>query len=524
METQIAQIVANAVKQAFDVAVTPQISLPEAKYGDYSSNVAFSLAKALKQAPNELAQKLAGAIKDPSVAKAEAAGGFVNLTMADKFWISELKKIDANYGKIPAGKGQKVQVEFISANPTGPLTLGNARGGFIGDVLANVLEWLGNDVTREYYFNDAGTQINRLVKSIKIEAGIEKDGEQEYKGAYIKELARDLEPYLEKGDDELAIHATQMIFERYIRDAIEKMHIHFDHWFNEKHLVESGQTQRAIDRLRDAGLIYEKDGAVWLAIEKLGGDRDRVLIKSNEGADLTYLVNDIPYHFNIFEERKFDWAIKILGTDHHGQIQSLILPVKYFLPDKHLDVVLYQLVRLIKGGKEVKMSKRAGTYVTTDELIDEVGADVARFFFLMRSSDSHMDFDLDLAKEQSQKNPFWYLMYSSARAHSILRQAAERKLLPGKAMAKLTAQEKALVRQMSQLPELLQQIGGDYAVHRLTFFGVETAKLFHDYYEGTKIIDLPDKEAEEKLYLIQQYIHFLEAYSSVLGVTPLQQM
>jgi arginyl-tRNA synthetase len=384
------------------------------------------------------------------------------------------------------------------------------------------LDYLGYKVTREYYFNDAGTQISKLVQSIRAEAGEEIEGERQYSGAYIKELAKDLEPYLEKGDDQLAAMATQMIFERYIKDAIEKMHISFDEWFNEKHLVDSGQFKAALERLKKADLVYEKEGATWLASSKYGDERDRVLVKST--GDITYLGNDIPYHLNIFEERGFERAIKVWGADHAGQVPSLKLTVAKLLPDKQLDFMILQWVRLIKDGQEVKMSKRAGTYVTVEELIDEVGSDVARFFFLMRSADSQMDFDLGLAKEQSQKNPLWYVMYSYARAHSILRQAADKKLKPATKLAELSDQEREMAKMMAQFPGLLLQTGNDYGLQRLPFYGYELARLFHDYYEGEKIIDLPGTKAANKLYFVQQYIEFMKNYFDVLGITPIEKM
>jgi arginyl-tRNA synthetase len=247
-----------------------------------------------------------------------------------------------------------------------------------------------------------------------------------------------------------------------------------------------------------------------------------VLEKSS--GDVTYLGNDLAYHFNIFEQRKFDRAIKVWGADHAGQVPSLRLAVGHLFPDKFLDFVILQWVRLMRNGQEVKMSKRAGTYVTVEELIDEVGSDVARFFFLMRSADTAMDFDLDLAKEQSQKNPLFYVMYSYARANSIMEQAKLRRFSPVSTVEDLTGIEKALIRQISQLPQILEEIRQDYGVHRLTFFGIETAKLFHDLYEAEKIIDLDKAEASKKLYLIQQYITFMEVYFSLLGVTPVKKM
>lgn len=519
---QISKIVSTAVKSQFDIELMPTVDYAEAQFGDFATNAAFQLAGQLKRSPGEIAAELAGAIKDPVVASAAAAGGYINLKLADDVWLGELDKINSKYGASQHGKAQKVQVEFVSANPTGPLTLGNARGGFIGDVLARVLGHSGYDVTREYYFNDAGSQIVKLVESIKSAAGLVHPKEIQYKGDYIEELAKKFRKQLESKDDaELGRLITQDIFERFIKPATDKMGISFDVWFNERDL--GGQAfNEALDRLKRAGLYEEKDGATWAKTTKLGDERDRPIIKT--GGDVTYLGNDIAYHLNIFEERGFDRAIKLWGADHAGQVPSLRLIMQKLCPDKKLDFLIMQFVRLMRDGQEVKMSKRAGTYVTTDELIDEVGADVARFFFLMRSADSHMDFDLDLAKEESQKNPYWYVMYAYVRANSILQQASDKSLKPATASKKLSPEAQTLTKQMTQLPELIAEMAEDYGVHRLTFFGIEVAKLWHDYYESRHILSLEAKEAEAELYFVQQFKEFMEVYFELLGIKPISKM
>jgi arginyl-tRNA synthetase len=523
---KIGSVIEAAVKECFDVSVPVELVAAEALHGDLSCNVAFRLAAQLKKPPTEIAAQLAGVIRHDDIKIVQAAGGYINITLTNEYWIGQLEAIGEKFGKNQSGSGLKLQVEFISANPTGPLTLGNARGGFIGDVLARVLKENGYDVVREYYFNDAGSQIAKLVESVKAAAGLVYPAEIQYRGEYIEELAAEFEAELKTDSDEkLGSLLTQAIFERFLRPAISRMGIEFDVWFNERGLVESGKTEEALGRLRSEGLLYEKDGAVWLAVSELDPiERDRVMVKSNQTADLTYLVNDIPYHINIFGERGFDKAIKVLGADHHGQVPALVLTIHHLFPDKQLDVLLYQFVRLIKDGQEVKMSKRAGTYVTTDELMTEVGADVARFFFLMRSADTHMDFDLSLAKEQSQKNPYWYVMYAYVRACSVLQQAEIKGLLPKAGLTHLAGPERALAKKMSQWPELIKQIGDDYSVHRLTFFGAELAGLFHDYYDTEKIISLPEKAACQKLWIIQQFRIFMRGYWKILGIEPIEKM
>jgi len=520
---EIVALLAKTIKAEFKLELEPEVDYADPQFGDFATNAPFAIAKQLVQNPREIAVKLAAAIKVPEVESAEAAGGgYVNIRLTDSVWLQELAKISPKYGSGSIGKGQKVQVEFISANPTGPLTLGNARGGFIGDVLARVLVHSGYNVTREYYFNDAGSQIGKLVESVKAAAGLIHPEEIQYKGEYIQKLADDFKADLKtKSDAELGQLMTQSILKEYLFPAIVNMNIGFDLWFNEKDLA--GQPfEAAIERLKQVGLYEEKDGAVWAKTSKLGDERDRPVVKSN--GDVTYLGSDIAYHLNIFEKRGFDKAIKVWGADHAGQVPSLKLTMQKLCPGKQLDFLILQFVRLMRDGQEVKMSKRAGTYVTTDELIEQVGADVARFFFLMRSADSHMDFDLSLAKEEGQKNPYWYVMYAYVRANSILTKAKAKGLEPGPGLAKIDDRQRNMAKLMSQLPELVESISHSFEVHRLTFFGTELAKLFHDYYEGKKILELPAKEAKNELYFVQQLQTFMRVYFEILGLKPAEKM
>lgn len=522
MKSELARLIEAAVKARFDIKVEAEIEYaPEGK-GDFASNVAFRIAKQTGKNPNEVASELANELRGPNIDKVTPEGPYLNILLEEKYWLLNLQQLDEKYGSDSAGAGKKVQVEFISANPTGPLTIGNARGGFLGDVLSNVIVSQGYEVTREYYFNDAGTQVMKLVDSARIAAGL-KEGEPEYKGAYLEELAKEFKDVLEKPDMEAAKVLTGAISQRFIEPAIKKMGIKMDHWFNERDLIEKGSYETIETALLDKGNAEKKDGAVWALSTKYGDERDRVLRKSN--GDVSYLGTDLAYHRNIFEERGFDRAIKVLGADHSGQTLSIKVMVEGALKLKgNLDFLIYQFVRLVKEGKEVKIGKRIGTYVTTDELIDEVGSDVARFFFLMRSPDSHMDFDLGLAKEQSQKNPYWYVMYAYVRGNSILKQAKQKGMKLGNKLSALTEKEKQIIKHISRWPDLLDSIVEDFSVHQLTFFGQDLAKLFHDYYETEKIIGLPDREASEKLYFVQQICSFFEVYFSVLGIKPLDKM
>lgn len=521
-------IIKAAAKEAFGLTdLEPEISRPESKFGDFSTNLPFQLAGQLHKSPKAIAQELAAAVKAADVTARAADPGYVNLTMSDQYWLERLNEIEPDYGRNNLGNRQKLQVEYISANPTGPTTIGNARGGFIGDVLANILEYSGYDVTREYYFNNAGTQISKLLESVKFSAGIKGSADPEdiqYRGDYIEELAWEFKEELtNQTDEELKELLTKTILERWIKPAVIKMGIKFDVWFNEADLIKDGSLAKVLDRMKEKGLVFERDGAVWLDGPKLKVERgERVLIKSN--GDPSYLAPDIAYHANIFGQRNFDVAIKVLGPDHIDQFPSVKAAVLALYPKRRLEMVGHQWFRLMRDGREVKVSKRLGQFVTIEQLIEEVGEPVARFFTLMRSAESQMDFDLNLAKEQSQKNPYWYVMYAYVRAGSILEQAKTKGLKPAKMTKTLNPAERRLVSYMTSLPELVTEIAQDYAVHRLAFYGIDLARAFHDYYESERIINLPEAESSYKLYLIQQFRQLCLNYFSLLGVAPIEKM
>ncbi|MEX0749146.1 MAG: arginine--tRNA ligase [Candidatus Saccharimonadales bacterium] len=516
------------VKECYDLDITGvDIALPPAEQGDYATNIAFQLAKELGRSPLAIAEELALELVDQNITQAEAAApGFINLRLSEPYWRDYFVAIDDNFARSNRGSGEKVQVEYISANPTGPLTLGNARGGFIGDVLSNVLTSQGYEVTREYYFNDAGTQIGKLLESYTAHVTDKVDDDTPYRGEYMQEVAQhpklrhQIAGLVESTPVEEGILLTNHIFDTYIKPALAAANITFDRFTNER--VISTEFDGIRQQLDSQGLLEEREGALWLKSTVFGDERDRVLIKSS--GDLTYLANDIAYHHDVFVNREFDRAIKVWGADHAGQVPSLKLTVNQLFTGKEIEFLIVQWVRLIKDGREFKISKRAGTYVTVDELVERVGTDVARWFMLMRSNDTHMDFDLDLAAEQSQKNPFWYVMYAYVRLQAINNKAAEQQLKPGSALGELSAGEQAIVRQVAELPELLGTIARTYEVHKLTFFGQELARLFHDWYEQEKIIDLPPAKAAEKLYFLAQLEQVFETYFALMGVSPRKTM
>ncbi len=517
------------IKNAFDLEVSPdQVNLMpvEEQFGDLGTSIALQLAGRLGKNPREIAEQLANNFDNESVKQVSVAGaGYLNITLADAYWSAAVSGIDANYAKNDLGKDKKTQVEFISANPTGPTTIGNARGGFIGDVLSNVLAESGYQVTREYYFNNAGTQISKLLESIKMQAGlVPETDERQYRGEYIEKIAQQFKSDLqEKSDDELGALITTHILKEYIEPAVKSMGITFDEWFNEKTVLEDGSFAATIEKLKELNLVFERDGAVWLNTGKLGDERaERVIIKSN--GDPTYMAPDIAYHANIFGKRDFDYAIKVLGPDHIAQFPSVKAAVTALYPDKELRMASYQWLRLMKDGKEVKVSKRLGQFVTVQDLVEQVGQGVARMLILMRSASSPMDFDLDLAREQSNENPYYYVMYSYARAHSLLKKAEAAGLQPAATPGELDKHDIRLIKELIRLPEALPEIADDYQVHKLAFMAHEWAQAFHDYYESAKILDLPKEQAETKLLVIKKYQVAMRVLLELLGIEPVDSM
>lgn len=540
---EVADWLRQVISKTHSVDVSPEVSYAESQFGDFQTNVAMKLAKQLKSNPRDIAQPIADELDDlEGVESAEVAGpGFINVTLIDSYWVDYIGNIGHEFGRSAKGGDAKVQVEYISANPTGPLTLGNARGGFIGDVLSNVLASQGYKVTREYYFNDAGTQIQKLAESYRDYRSGSVNEETTYKGEYMEELAgnKDLLKAVDGGelqdrsqtrsvhsDNEDAIVETrdsliaETVMRDYIKPALEKANITFDSYQKERDIVSVFADVREV--LEQQHLIEERDGALWLKSTDLGDERDRVLVKSS--GEHTYLANDIAYHYDIFASRGFDRSIKIWGADHAGQVPSLRLIVNRLFPEKDLEFLIVQWVRLIKEGQEFKISKRAGTYVTVEELVDRVGVDVARWFMLARSNDTHMDFDLDLAEQQSQKNPFWYVMYAYVRANSILQQAETQGLRAADNVSQLDGLEREITRELSRLPELLLDISASHEVHRLTFYGQELVKLFHEWYETNRVLELPRDKAQESLHFLQQYILAMDIYWQILGVEPYKEM
>jgi arginyl-tRNA synthetase len=514
------------------------------EFGDLSSNVAMLWAKSAKRPPRAIAESILKNIDDPEgiLARKEIAGpGFLNFAFAPKFYFQRLREIDAGKGsEINLGNGQRVQVEFASVNPTGPLHVGHGRVAVIGDVLARLHEATGFSVEREYYVNDAGNQMENLGLSLYARYR-ELFGEQiefpegGYPGDYVKELAaeikaRDGDKYL-RGDS----GAAKDYFRQYggtallntIRGSLAAFGIRFDSFFSETAMRERSEVARAMDRLRELGLLYVQDGAEWYRSTEFGDDKDRTVIKSD--GELTYFAADIAYHRNKFE-RRFAKLINVWGADHHGYVARLKAAMQGLGYDAdRLQVVLVQMVQLTRGGEPVRMGKRTGEFVSLEEVLQEVGPDAARFFFLLRKSDSHLDFDLDLAKQQSSENPVFYVQYAHARIASIFEQAGRngiaidaREAVPLERLA--LAEELELIRRMIQFDDVLEDSVRELEPHRLAFYLLEFAGEFHRYYNRYRVISEDVDLSRARLLLLENVQRTVRRGLDILGVAAPMKM
>jgi len=498
----------------------------EEKFGDYSSNIAMLLAKKVGKSPMEIAKELkvqSSKFKTNEFEKIEVANpGYINFFLSQKYLQNKVLEINSqkeNFGKSAIGKGVKVNNEFISANPTGPLHLGNGRGGFYGDVIFKVLSKVGFEVTNEYYVNDSGEQVIKLGHSVL------KDREAVYAGEYIDELNK---KYRNISDvREIGEKTAKDILENIIQKTVkEKMQVNFNVWMSEKSLYAEGYVDKAIEILKNKKLTYAKEGALWLETTEFGDDKDRVLIKGD--GQKTYLASDCGYILNKIE-RGFDKIIEIWGADHHGYISRFKAVAEALGFKGEVKFIIVQLVRLVKDGKEVRMSKRAGNVIYIDELIDKVGHDVTRFFFLMYSPDTHMNFDLKLAEDRSQKNPVFYVQYAHARICSIFRKAEELKIVNYESLKDLSGlnheKELSLIRELDKFPELIEEIAGDYTVNKLPHYAIKLADKFHSFYNDLKVIDENNLEVSRaRLKLVNAVKIVLAETLRLIGVSAPEKM
>lgn len=499
LQKTIQELWPDIVVPAIDIAVPPR---PE--FGDYASSVPLQLAKLVGIPPREIADNIAKHFPSlPEVYHVSVeGGGFVNFTLSQETILDEVRsmiKKGETYAQEKPKKPLHINVEFISANPTGPLTLANGRGGFFGDVLAHVYAKRGHIVEREYYVNDSGNQVNILAESVLrkhlSQNGIPTDyPDYCYKGAYIDELARELKipnyniakHSLEDIRDKIKDKIVQKILKDIKRVVDSKMGITFDTYFSEKSLYEKdGPIDETLKAMHERNIVYEKDGALWLKTSEHGDEKDRVLKKSD--GTLAYLLPDIAYQLDKLERRGFDKAVTVLGADHHGYLGRMYAAMDMFEHKGQLQLVIMQMIRLMRDGKEVRMSKRAGMYVTIEELIDEVGLDATRYFFLMHTASSHMDFNLQLAKEKSEKNPVFYVQYAHARMCNILKVAKSE----GKTFqrdASLSSHTRTLIVQLMRWPFILEETERGMSVHRIPQFAYDIAAAFHAWYTKERVV------------------------------------
>ena len=529
-----------------DISELPEIQLESpkvAEHGDVSTNIAMLLAKPLRQNPRAIAQQLLDAMPlDPQVLEAiEIAGpGFINFRFAKEYVYQQLRAIieeGSDFGKTASRKGQRIQIEFVSANPTGPLTVGHGRNAVLGDTIARLLEWTGASVDREYYFNDAGRQMRVLGQSVHaryqqlLGQSIELP-EGGYEGAYIIDIAQGIVDQYGKeweGKDWEAFKkvAQEAIFTD-ISQTLERMNIHMDSFFNEFDLYENGDIEKVLAALKEKGLVYEADGATWFKTTEFGKEKDTVLVKST--GEPTYRLPDIAYHANKLD-RGYDECVDVFGADHiatYPDVLSALQALGY--DEQRIRVIVYQFVTLVKDGQPFKMSTRKANFVTLDELMDEVGSDVTRFFFLMRSPNTHLEFDIGQAKEAGEKNPVFYLQYAHARIHSILRKAEEEYGAPPESPTLeqlkplVHPSELTLMKTLLKLPKAIAGAADANEPHRLINYLNDVATDFTSFYHDCRIMGVEQECAQARVLLARQTARVLSNGLGILGIHAPEQM
>ncbi|MGI6587938.1 MAG: arginine--tRNA ligase [Peptococcia bacterium] len=520
------------------------VEVPREKaHGDFATNVAMLLSKEEHKAPRQIAQIILDNFNHnfDRLKKTEIAGpGFINFYL-DTGWLYQvLPQVineDEKYGCSNFGGGERIQVEFVSANPTGLLHMGNARGAALGDTLSNVLTAAGYEVTKEFYINDAGNQIENFGKSLEARylqlLGQDVEFPQEgYHGEDIIETVKNI--IAEVGDKYLELEPAlrrEFLIQKALREKLSNIKkdlaqfgVEYDVWFSEQSLHDSGAITRTLEVLQQKGFVYEKEGALWLKTTEFGEEKDEVIVRSNGLA--TYFAADIAYHQNKFE-RGFEKVINIWGADHHGHVARMkgALQALGYDPEK-LQVILMQLVRLLRGNEIVRMSKRSGEYITLSELVEEVGRDAARFFFVMRSPDSHLDFDLDLAKKESADNPVYYVQYAHARINSILMASTEKLALAEEIDFTLLKEEEelALIRKIAEFPDEIVAAASSYEPHHLTRYAHELASLFHSFYNSCRVLTDEKDLRRARLFLVNAARITLRNVLILLGVSAPERM
>ena len=532
VENKLYEAIENAVKSAIENGDLPQADIPkfiiekpaDKKNGDFSSNIAMAGARAFHGAPRMIAEAIVKnfSLDGGYIDRCEIAGpGFINFYLSDKYYSDVLKDIVASgdsYGHSDYGEGKRILVEFVSANPTGPMHIGNARGGANGDCLASVLDAAGYDVQREFYVNDAGNQIEKFATSLEVR--------------YLQECGKDVElPEDAYHGEDITVHARNFFSEvgdKYAecdsqerRDALVayalpkniagleadlgKYRIKYDKWFKESTLHKDGSVQKVIEALKEKGVTYEQDGALWFKASEFGNDKDIVLIRAN--GIPTYIVPDIAYHYNKLVTRGYDKAIDVLGADHHGYIPRMKAALTALgLDADRLDIVIMQMVRLVRNGETIKLSKRSGKAITLNTLLEEIPIDAARFFFNLREPNSHFDFDLELAAKQSSENPVYYVQYAHARICSIIKKAAEEGIEvvtpSAEALNRLNSdEERDLISHLAGLTDEIIGAAKNYDPAKITHYVIDLATLFHKFYNAHRVVSDDKELTEARLFL-----------------------
>lgn len=552
MKKKIAAILKDTLDLCFKEGSLNEMPMPEfvieipndPDHGNFATNLAMAMARGQRSSPRRIAETIIAHLIDGDrlIERAEIGGaGFINFFVATEQWhnqLSQILELTDDYGRNQLGGDEKIMVEFVSANPTGPIHLGHGRGAALGDSLCRILEFSGYDVSSEFYVNDGGQQVAMLGESIYSRWRQHSDPSYPfppdgYQGDYIQELALDLAE--ERGLDGLDTREAVELLSKLgkermlkeIRECLANFKVSFDLWFKESSLYSSGKIDRTLQLLENKGLLYEEDGAVWVTTSLFGDDKDRVLRKKD--GEFTYFATDISYHLDKWE-RGFKRVINIWGADHHGYVNRVKAALMAEgLPDGWLEVLLIQLVKLWEGGAEIRMSKRSGRYVTLQELVDDVGVDSVRFVFLMKDHNSPLDFDIDQVKRRDSENPVYYVQYAHARICSIFRKAAERNLHlpedPGLFVARLVLDEEtALIRKMAEFPSLIEEVVTVLEPHRLTHYLTELASSFHRYYNHHRIITKNKDQSQARLLLALAVKIVIKNGLGLLGVSAPEAM
>ena len=554
MKNKIKEIIYHAVQSANEKERLPSSDIPPLEVeepknpsnGDFSTNMAMVGASIQKMAPRKIAEAIVECIADPDgiIEKTDIAGpGFINFYLKSNAWHPILRTIhdeDISYGTSNIGKGQKVQVEFVSANPTGPLHVGHGRGAAVGDVVGNILSACGYDVEKEYYINDAGRQISTLGRSVYLRfKALQGESiafpEDCYQGDYVIGLAEKLKEIngnriSEYSEPEAISYCADFAAKEIlqgIREDLSRFGIVYDHWFSEQSLYDEGKVASAIDEGKDRKTIYEHEGALWFKTAQFGDEKDRVVVKQN--GETTYFASDIAYHQNKYN-RGFQRVIDVWGADHHGYIQRLTAAIEASgYRREQFNVILVQLVNLLRGGEPVAMSTRAGEFVTLKDVVEEVGKDAARFIFLTRHYESPLDFDLEIAKQKTNDNPVYYVQYVHARISSIIRKAKENEFQPvtwrAESISRLhTPEDIQLMKALARYPEVVAGSAEFMEPHRITFFLMNLASVFHAYYNKHRVLTHEPELSNARLYLVQAVQKVIRNGLGLLGVSAPEKM